>query len=364
MDLLDHISPIITNYENSSKMNEAKPYATSPVLVDSTTTSSSEIQRRITQKFFSEPKSTNSSFENNKNLHKMLLAGDVMVACGVSFGITPFMVIIDKAIVQRAAGTHTILRSSAESFSSMIYNPYRIVKSPTFLMMWTVYAATYSTVNSCKTILKYRKQQSRDIEERRRSSSFSSETHTTDSTANMSVFLGTTAVNSLTTMWKDKYYAMQFGVTKAVANNKVPLITYGLWGIRDCMAIGSSFILPDIMSSILQKQTNLNHDTSLRISQFTCPILSQLVITPVQVLGLDFYNRPLASMMDRIRFQLANYTSIVGARISRVAPAYGIGGIGNTYLRNQWRIFCQRRKERNTTTTTSIPPYFTTTSVK
>ena len=42
-------------------------------------------------------------------------------------------------------------------------------------------------------------------------------------------------------------------------------------------------------------------------------------------------------MTERLRFQTNNFASIVGARISRIFPAYGIGGIGNTYLRDKWR---------------------------
>ncbi len=73
------------------------------------------------------------------------LAGDVVVACGVTFGVAPFMSIIDKAIVQRAAGTHTVLQSSIQSITSIVRNPVSFVKSPMFLMMWSVYAATYTT---------------------------------------------------------------------------------------------------------------------------------------------------------------------------------------------------------------------------
>lgn len=65
----------------------------------------------------------------------------------------------------------------------------------------------------------------------------------------------------------------------------------------------------------------------------------------MQLLSLDIYNRPLPNMSfkevlsERLTFQFQNYFSIVGARISRIAPAYGVGGIGNTYLRDKWRDF-------------------------
>ena len=68
------------------------------------------------------------------------LAGDVIVACGVTFGIAPFMSVIDKSIVQRAAGTHSIVQSCTESVTTIARKPVTFLKSPMFLMMWGVYA--------------------------------------------------------------------------------------------------------------------------------------------------------------------------------------------------------------------------------
>lgn len=72
-------------------------------------------------------------------------AGDVIVAFGVTLGIAPFMSVIDKSVVQRAAGTHTIIQSCVESVTTIVRNPASFVKSPMFVMMWGVYAATYTT---------------------------------------------------------------------------------------------------------------------------------------------------------------------------------------------------------------------------
>ena len=93
--------------------------------------------------------------------------------------------------------------------------------------------------------------------------------------AQFGVFAATTAINSSSTMLKDKFYAKHFGTASAAL--KVPMITYGLWGLRDCMVIGSSFILPDIMSGILQEHSGLDSESALRISQFACPVVTQFV---------------------------------------------------------------------------------------
>lgn len=266
-----------------------------------------------------------------ENLKEKLI-GDVLVAFGVTLGVAPFMTVVDKAIVQRAAGTHSIFRSSLESASRMIRHPITYARSPMFLMMWGVYAATYTTANCLKTIAEH-------------------ENYNADESKNRGkwgVFAGTTFVNSSISMMKDRAYATMFGT--AGSAHKVPLITYGLWGMRDCMVIGSSFILPEIISRKIEDDTNMDKKEALRISQFICPIATQFLATPVQLLGLDYYNRPLTNLTitdaakERMILLGRNYFSIVAARIARIAPAYGIGGIGNTYFRDQWRDMLIRKQ--------------------
>jgi hypothetical protein len=280
------------------------------------------------------------------------LAGDVLVACTVTLGVAPFMSVIDKAIVERANGTKTILKSSAASIASIVRSPVTFVKSPVFLMMWGVYAATYTTANCLKTIVEYQDKQKQRQQQQQQQKHKSANTSMPPSMSSgiggkFGVFAITTGVNSSTTMFKDKFYARHFGAANAAT--KVPLITYGLWGLRDCMVIGSSFILPEYTSCILQERFDMDKTRALQISQLTCPIATQLVAGPVQLLGLDFYNRPMselsykAAALERLKFQCSNFTSIVGARIARIAPAYGVGGVGNTYFRDMWREMLVRR---------------------
>jgi len=280
-----------------------------------------------------EPKSQSKASNTvSSNLGEKLL-GDNLSAGAVAFGVAPFLTIVDKAIVQRAAGTHSIMRSALESTVTMLKHPAIYLRSPTFLMMWGVYAATYGAANSIKTFVEHKEHYS-DLD--------------TKSASKFGIFVGTTAVNSATSMMKDKAYAKMFGASGISAS--VPLVTYGLWGVRDCMVIGSSFVLPEIMSKALQEKTGLEKKEALSISQMTCPIATQFLASPIQLLALDFYNRPLAELTatqaakERILSVCKNYFSVVGARIARIAPAYGIGGIGNTYLRDQWREMLIRRE--------------------
>lgn len=247
---------------------------------------------------------------NDSSIFYKHLLGDVVVACGVTLGIAPFMTVVDKAIVQQAAGTHTVLQSSRESLGQMIRRPVSYVRSPMFLMMWGVYAATYTAANSLNTMVE-----------------FYSDKKTKRHSNKTVIFLGTTLVNSSSSLMKDRAYAKMFGTIGAAP--RMPLVTYGLWATRDCMVIGSSFILPSMLAG--------NEGYRRTIAQILFPVLTQAVAGPVQLLGLDFYNRPHVTLTQRIALVRRNFSSILVARVARILPAYGIGGVGNTHLRNMWR---------------------------
>lgn len=109
------------------------------------------------------------------------------------------------------------------------------------------------------------------------------------------------------------------------------------------MVIGSSFVLPDKVGPVLHKTMYINEADAVIVAQFACPVLTQFAAAPVQLLALDMYNRPMTHaplsqmLTDRTKFLMNSYGSVVMARIARIAPGYGIGGIGNTYFRTQWR---------------------------
>jgi len=301
-----------------------------------------------------DPRTQQISSEADRVLSSSLtdkIAGDVLVATGITFGFSPFLAIVDKAVIQLAAGTHTIARSCMETISSIARNPTAFVKSPSFIMMWGVYAATYTTANFLKTIVEHNehmKQRAREESSHKTQSKRDSTGKAISKMGTASTFLGTTLINSTTSILKDRAYARMFG-TSSVAS-KVPAITYGLWASRDAIVMGSSFVLPEMVSETLKEGTSMTKQDALRLSQFLCPVFTQVFATPLQLLALDFYNRPLRKMsyaeaiLDRSRFVGQNFSSVMAARVMRMAPAYGIGGIGNTYFRNEWRNMLIRRE--------------------
>jgi hypothetical protein len=268
------------------------------------------------------------------------LAGDALVAVGVTFGVSPFLTIVDKAIVESTAGTNSILQSAANSIRSMARNPIDYVKSPTFLLMWAVYGATYTTANAFKTLEEhatYSRDRSNSLADSKSASK------NIAGTFQIAAFLGTTVVNSGSSMMKDRAYARMFSGQTTTAS--FPKSTYAMWAIRDLSVIGSSFLLPDIVSAKLVEHSNgeIDRDRALSMCQIGLPVLAQFVAGPFQYLGLDMYNRNMSHMStaqafaDRCKQLSRGIAPVIGARVARIIPGYSIGGVANTKLRTSWR---------------------------
>jgi hypothetical protein len=70
------------------------------------------------------------------------------------------------------------------------------------------------------------------------------------------------------------------------------------------------------------------------IAQFIAPAAVQVFSTPLHLLGLDFYNRNGATTMAE------RWTAVRGAwaistlaRLCRIVPAFGVGGVVNAGVR-------------------------------
>jgi hypothetical protein len=263
------------------------------------------------------------------------LLGDILVATSVTFCAAPFLSIVDKAIVQSAVGSHTLLQSGFESIKGMVRNPVQYVKSPTFLLMWGVYAATYSTANSLKTLVEH--QEYTQATQR----NASSKSVQNAGLGKVGIFLGTTFVNSASSLLKDRTYARMFGTNSV--KSSMPRMTYALWMTRDLTVVGSAFILPDLVSGKIADAYGMDEKKALNLCQLTLPIATQFVAGPLHFMGLDLYNRNLdtktwgEAIVDRSRSLYRGFASVVTARIARIVPGYGVGGVFNTRFRDAWR---------------------------
>jgi len=116
-----------------------------------------------------------------------------------------------------------------------------------------------------------------------------------------------------------------------------------LFAKRDSMTVFSSFVLPDYISKYLLDNVDLDTVTATYSAQLITPVSMQILSTPLHLLGLDIYNRGKnISIQERLTFIKKEYSKTLLARMSRIFPAFGIGGVINRYIRKEGKEFINR----------------------
>ncbi|GMH97547.1 hypothetical protein TrST_g6725 [Triparma strigata] len=259
--------------------------------------------------------STNASRRSNVTTQEKskppllsLLSADVLSAFISSALLSPLVTIIDKSVTLSAAGSMTLGSALKKNALTLISNPMKFVTSPEYVWICGLYSATYIAANTITTYCTL-----------------------TSRPSSSPKLIGTTLVNIYACVSKDAAFAKMFG---SCAPHSVPKRSLALFSLRDGGTIFSSFLLPQKLAAVFEVM-GINHIQSLNVAQLTCPVVFQAVSAPIHLLGLDFYNRSPGELMGKTRMAASvdNYFPVVGARMLRVLPAFGIGGIGNRMLR-------------------------------
>jgi hypothetical protein len=69
------------------------------------------------------------------------------------------------------------------------------------------------------------------------------------------------------------------------------------------------------------------------VAQFVAPAAIQFASTPLHLLGLDMYNRSGVTLSERWIMVKRAWLGSSLARIARIVPAFGVGGVVNTHVR-------------------------------
>lgn len=153
-----------------------------------------------------------------------------------------------------------------------------------------------------------------------------------------SKFLATTAVSTGLCVYKDGYFAAM------ASRGPAPLLSYFLFTARDVVTVWASFNLPTMIApkladfpfaSLTPFQSIFSSDESrLKMAQMLMPAASQLVSTPLHLLGLDLshrpYRLPIRERVSAVRRHLAFATPL---RMMRIIPPFGFGSVVNTGCR-------------------------------
>ena len=240
------------------------------------------------------------------------LALESLVGIASALTVSPAVTIIDKAIVSNASGLESLLPSIVNSTKGMVLRPYAFARNPAFLLIWGVYSGTYIVGNAVTAICELR-----------------------SSDAFLPKFVLGSAANVTLSALKDKAFARMFAAG-STANLKMPNLSMFLFASRDSMTILSSFSLPPkVSNNLLQGMFNLPKMEADVLAQVVTPCAMQIFSTPLHLYGLDLYNRPGGSGTNavtntsRYEFVKREYGKTVLARMSRILPAFGIGGVLN-----------------------------------
>ncbi|KAK4959906.1 hypothetical protein LTR10_002794 [Elasticomyces elasticus] len=243
----------------------------------------------------------------------------VDVACAVSAGglVAPLITMIDKAIIENASGKRPMMPSLKASLSSLLFRPHRFLTSKPFALILMLYSGTYLAANTLDTF--------KSTTKNRAASS---------TTSGPTKFAATSAANLSLCLYKDSQFTKMFGTASA---RPIPPVTYALFAARDCLTIFASFNLPPILAPNMPlSESAEKYISRASAAQFLAPAAIQLISTPFHLLGLDLYNRNGGTpLSDRLRKVRVDWIKSSIARMCRIVPAFGFGGVVNNGMRSK-----------------------------
>ncbi|GLE04052.1 hypothetical protein PINS_up012963 [Pythium insidiosum] len=239
------------------------------------------------------------------------LGVDAAAAMIASLGVSPFITIVDRSIIENASGARQLTTGLKELSIDFLRHPLQFLRRREFRLVFGLYTATYASANAIDTLC--------DV---------------TDTNSQMPKFVGTTAVNMTLCIAKDRAFTQMFGV---IAPAAFPLASIGLFAVRDALTVAASFNAPRVVAKELRERAQLEPSRASTVAQLLCPAVVQFVSTPLHLLGLDLYNHRTAMVRQRINFVQREYLKSAVARIGRIGPAFGVGGVGNTFCRERLR---------------------------
>ncbi|KAI8931171.1 hypothetical protein NX059_011523 [Plenodomus lindquistii] len=269
-----------------------------------------------------EPLPPPPSHPRQYNTHQLgLRVGvDALSAGSAAVLIAPVITMIDKGIMENASGANTLGNSLKKSFKELVFRPQRMVGSRPFALVFALYFSTYLTANTIDTA----------------STTLSHPpTPLTTTTSGTPKFLATSTTNLALCLYKDNQFTKLFSAPGSTPR-PVPLPTFALFTIRDCLTIFASFNLPPLLAPHVQSHLSSEvskYVSGASIAQFVTPAAVQVFSTPLHLLGLDLYNRPNVSGGMRVARVARDWGKSVAARVGRIVPAFGVGGVVNMKVR-------------------------------
>ena len=242
----------------------------------------------------------------------MPLFRDFLAATMTALVISPPVLMVDSTVIRKAASSQPFLVCLKSILGKWIRSPRTLVRSPPLRLVIMVYVGTFTFANWTDTLAK-------------RNGPGSAQDK-------LPGLILTSGVSTGLTIYKDGRLARIFG--NAAQRGKIPLSSYCLFTVRDSITIFASFALPAAIAPSLSAVIE-NEGRRMKAAQFLLPMAVQPITTPIHLLSLDLYNRQTRlGLLNRGRRVMRDVWTATPARMFRVLPAFGFGGVINKGLRD------------------------------
>jgi hypothetical protein len=229
-----------------------------------------------------------------------------------------------STIILKASTQRTFAQCLQQFVTPLSRLPHALFTSVPARLVFSVYLGTFLTANTIDTV-----------------TNLARGTSPAHVNANTAKFVGTAVMSTSLTVYKDSRMARCLGSSIRAAT---PLSTYSLFTLRDAVTIFVAFNLPVLVAPKLEQLppevkerfgSILNSESGrFKAAQFLLPVAAQIVTTPIHLLGLDLYNRQKhVSPLSRLTRVLKDMRVAIPARMVRVVPAFGTGGVINAGTR-------------------------------
>ncbi|KAL6238689.1 hypothetical protein BDW75DRAFT_237134 [Aspergillus navahoensis] len=253
------------------------------------------------------------------------LGGDLTAAIVAALLVSPTVTIIDRSLVEKASYNRPLLQTLRFHTRNALALPSRFILCRAHAHVFALYAATYTVANGTETITK----------------------PTYPSLSDAITFACTFLVNVPLGVWKDIRFAQFFGAS----NQDSPTTTAGagvlpvrkkpgstaataILLLRDAVTIYGSFTLAHQCADVIPDSLASHPYSKTVFTQLVVPVLSQLVATPLHLLGLDLYNRQCrVPWSERGELVWRDLGAVTAVRCARIVPAFGVGCLVNAGLR-------------------------------
>ncbi|KAH6656514.1 hypothetical protein BKA67DRAFT_672285 [Truncatella angustata] len=280
-----------------------------------------------------EPAVSPSSLWRNNALQSHL-AVDIVAAVTAAAAISPIITATDRSVVESVTTGRPLVRTLAKHLLCPFTQPRIFFATKPVFVVWSLYAATYLTANASETLIEIFLDADKAL-------------------AGTLVSSAVFAVNTPLSVWKDVRFAQFFGTrvvaaqsstattastSVAAARRRMPASVSAAFLVRDIITVFGSFAIAPQFSAMIPDGLAQSAQAKASAAQLIVPAMTQIVATPVHLLGLDLYNRPgrkgVEERMNGARRKLLSTTVM---RAFRLIPAYGFGIIFNGNLRSSLR---------------------------